>query len=86
MPDESQDLPGEGELLDQTDIDALIAEAMDEPDEIIYDPMGNKINAPKGTRIEPYDFRNPIFLTEVELRRVRIRHEEFIRYLAARLS
>lgn len=86
MPDDPQDFPGEGELLDQTDIDALIAEAMDEPDEIIYDPQGNKITTSKGTRIEPYDFRNPIFLTEVELRRVRIRHEEFIRYLAARLS
>ena len=87
MADEpNNELPGEGELLDQTDIDALIAEAMDEPDEIIYDPEGNKVTAAKGTRIEPYDFRNPIFLTEVELRRVRIRHEEFIRYLAARLS
>ena len=83
MADEEQD---EGELLNQTDIDALIQEAMEEPEEIIYDPDGNKVKTPKGTRIEPYDFRNPIFLTEVELRRVRIRHEEFIRYLAARLS
>lgn len=86
MPNDSQDHLGDGELLDQTDIDALIAEAMDESDEIIYDPEGNKVKTQKGTRIETYDFRNPIFLTEVELRRVRIRHEEFIRYLAARLS
>jgi len=86
MPNEPQDMPDEGEFLDQTDIDALIAEALDEPDEIIYDPEGNKVRTMKGTRIEPYDFRNPVFLTEVELRRVRIRHEEFIRYLAARLS
>ena len=86
MADDFQDVSGEGELLDQTDIDALISEAMDEPDEIIYDPEGNKVKTQKGTRIEPYDFRNPIFLTEVELRRVRIRNEEFIRYLAARLS
>lgn len=83
MADDEQN---EGELLNQTDIDALIQEAMEEPEEIIYDPEGNKVKTPKGTRIEPYDFRNPIFLTEVELRRVRIRHEEFIRYLAARLS
>lgn len=88
MSDEEEDLnsPEPGELLDQTDIDALIAEAMDEPDEVIYDPEGNKVTTAHGTRIEQYDFRNPIFLTEVELRRVRIRHEEFIRYLAARLS
>ncbi|MCH6255836.1 flagellar motor switch protein FliM [Puniceicoccaceae bacterium K14] len=82
--EENQEM--EGELLDQSDIDALISEAVDEPDEIIYNPEGVRIAAPKGTRIEPYDFRNPIFLSEVELRRVRIRHEEFIRYLAARLS
>ncbi len=86
MADENSQDPTEGELLNQTDIDALIQEAMEEPEEIIYDPEGNKVKTPKGTRIEPYDFRNPIFLTEVELRRVRIRHEEFIRYLAARLS
>lgn len=75
-----------GELLDQSDIDALISEAVDEPDEIIYSPEGVRVATPKGTRIEAYDFRNPIFLSEVELRRVRIRHEEYIRYLAARLS
>ena len=86
MSDDDDDNVNPGELLNQTDIDALIAEAMEEPEEIIYDPEGNKVKTPKGTRIEPYDFRNPIFLTEVELRRVRIRHEEFIRYLAARLS
>ena len=33
-----------------------------------------------------YDFRNPVFLTEVELRRLRMLHEDFIRYLSARLS
>lgn len=84
--DDFMDGMSASELLNQTDIDALIAEAMEEPDEIIYDPEGNKVKTPRGTRIEPYDFRNPIFLTEVELRRVRIRHEEFIRYLSARLS
>lgn len=86
MSDDPQEEASEGELLDQNDIDALIAEALDEPDEIVYDPDGNLILSQKGARVEPYDFRNPVFLTEVELRRVRIRHEEFIRYLAARLS
>ena len=86
MSDDPQEEASEGELLDQNDIDALIAEALDEPDEIVYDPDGNLILSQKGARVEPYDFRNPVFLTEVELRWVRIRHEEFIRYLAARLS
>ena len=51
MADEFSGLPGAGELLDQTDIDALIAEAMDEPYDIIYDPEGNKVKTQKGTRI-----------------------------------
>lgn len=84
--EEEHEEEGGSELLNQTDIDALIAEAVDEPEEVVFDPEGRRVASSKGARIEPYDFRNPIFLTEVELRRVRIRHEEFIRYLAARLS
>jgi flagellar motor switch protein FliM len=38
------------------------------------------------SKIEPYDFRNPAFLSEAELRRLRLLHEDFIRYLSARLS
>jgi flagellar motor switch protein FliM len=34
----------------------------------------------------PYDFRNPVFLAEAELRQLRLMHEDFVRYLAARLS
>ena len=34
----------------------------------------------------PYDFRNPAFLAEAELRQLRLMHENFVRYLAARLS
>lgn len=37
-------------------------------------------------RVEPYDFRNPAHLAEAELRRLRVLHEECLRYLAARLS
>src|SRR5581483_7077474 len=36
--------------------------------------------------IQPYDFRQPAFLSSGELRKIRIRHEEFIRSLAAQLS
>ena len=36
--------------------------------------------------MEAYDFRNPAFLSETELRRLRLVHEDFIRYLSARLS
>lgn len=36
--------------------------------------------------VQAYDFRHPAFLSPGELRRLRLRHEEFIRALAARLS
>ncbi len=38
------------------------------------------------SKIEVYDFRNPVFLSEVDLRRLRAVHEEFVRYLSARIS
>jgi flagellar motor switch protein FliM len=40
----------------------------------------------KPAKAEPYDFRNPSFLSELELRRLRALHEDFLRYLSARLS
>jgi flagellar motor switch protein FliM len=36
--------------------------------------------------VEPYDFTNPAFLGETEMRRLRLLHEEFIRYLEARFT
>lgn len=36
--------------------------------------------------VRPVDFRQPALLSPVELRRLRIRHDEFIRSLSARLS
>ena len=36
--------------------------------------------------IRPYDFRTPAFLAPTELRKLRQRHDEFVRSLAARLS
>ena len=47
-------------------------------------PFGG--DAGEAAKVEPYDFRNPTFLSEIELRRVRLLHEDFIRYLSARLS
>ena len=35
---------------------------------------------------QPFDFRQPVFLSSAELRRLKQRHEEFINALAARLS
>lgn len=37
-------------------------------------------------RIAAYDFRNPAFLSDADLRRLRLAHEDFVRYLSGRLS
>jgi len=41
---------------------------------------------PDRPAIQPYDFRHPAFLSAAELRRLRLRQEDCIRALAARLS
>ncbi len=73
-------------LLSQGGIDALLAQAASEQQDVVYSWDGKRIDDVPNLYVEAYDFRNPIFLTEYELRHVRISHEDFIRYLSARLS
>jgi flagellar motor switch protein FliM len=75
------------DYLDQSEIDKLLAQTAE-----VAAPKQRLIRADgqvgtQGTlKVEPYDFRNPAFLSEVELRRLRLLHEDYIRYLSARLS
>ena len=71
--------------LDQSEIDRLIAQSIEtqEPKASVHGSSASFSSPPK---VEPYDFRNPAFLSEGELRRLRLLHEDFIRYLSARLS
>ena len=73
------------EFLDQSEIDRLIAQSAEAaaPKPAILGVKEGLAGAPK---IEAYDFRNPAFLSENELRRLRLLHEDFIRYLSARLA
>ena len=74
-------------ILDQSEIDKLLAQevAVAPPKQFLIRPDGAK--GPGETlKVEAYDFRNPNFLSEIELRRLRLLHEDFIRYLSARLS
>src|SRR5689334_19333938 len=72
------------DFLDQNEIDKILAQTAEVQAQkaLIIDP------AAAGTppKVEAYDFRNPAFLSEGELRRLRLLHEDFIRYLSARLS
>lgn len=84
MPD-ANDNSGGG-ILDQNEIDQLLAQAASETRPPVLRSDGTRDENADPSRVESYDFRNPAFLTEVELRRLRILHEDFIRYLSARLS
>lgn len=89
------------DILGQSDIDSLLAqvsgdsEETEEPEDdsgegprkekiIYYD--GRLAKADETVKVEPYDFRNPVFLGEAEMRRLRLLHEEFIHFLEARLA
>ncbi|MDP0499624.1 MAG: FliM/FliN family flagellar motor switch protein [Verrucomicrobiota bacterium JB022] len=73
-------------ILNQTDIDAIMAEAGTSPQTLIFRHDGRRVNRGEKITIEEFDFSNPVFMTEGEMRQVRIRHEQFVHHLSARLS
>ena len=74
------------DVLDQSEIDRLLMQAVEAPKQQVYHADGRRTEDGKTLKVEAYDFRNPVFLTEAELRRLRLLHENFIRYLSARIS
>ncbi len=74
------------EVLSQSEIERLLAQVAEEQSHaVIHQTDGTKKEQPRES-ISPYDFRTPVFLTPIELRKLRVHHEEFIQSLAARLS
>jgi len=73
-------------VLDQSEIDRLLSQQTAPPKQQVFQSVASRHFVAENVKIEAYDFRNPVFLTEVELRRLRLLHEDFIRYLSARLS
>ncbi|MGH7943415.1 MAG: flagellar motor switch protein FliM [Opitutaceae bacterium] len=79
---ENSDNPA-AEFLDQSEVDRLLVPSGDgSPKSAVIGPDAQAA----GPKVERYDFRTPAFLSEAELRRLRLLHEDFIRYLSARLS
>jgi flagellar motor switch protein FliM len=78
-----------GDFLDQSEIDKLLSQQAEQPaaKHLVLQPGVRRLG-PDGSerKITHYDFRNPAFLSEIELRHLRILHEDFIRYLSARLA
>ncbi len=77
------------DFLDQSEIDKLLAQGGGgdgAAKKTLIRADGTRTSSTEPIKVEAYDFRNPAFLSEVELRRLRLVHEDFIRYLSARLS
>jgi flagellar motor switch protein FliM len=81
-------LGGLGDLLSQGDIESLMAEARGDSAAIgvIFNSEGDRIPSSANVKVSVCDFRNPVFLTDTEMRQVRMRQETFLHYLSARLS
>jgi flagellar motor switch protein FliM len=76
----------EGDVLSQSEVERLLTQIqVAETAATVLKPGGLKARF-KHEDIQPCDFRQPAFLTSSELRRIRLRHEDFIRSLAAHLS
>ncbi len=80
------DPAGTGDVLSQSEVERLLAQVAEQENNVTVVKDGEGKETKARDSIQPYDFRHPVFLSPTELRRLRIRHEDFIRALAARLS
>ncbi len=82
----ASDAQTEAEILSQNEIEAILSSmGKDAPSEAQI--LSGKRRRPGDIpTVQAYDFRSPVFLSPERLRRLRIKHEEFIRALSARLS
>ena len=81
----ADDLKPQSDFLDQSEIDKILAQTA-AAEARKTGLLSTAAEASGAAKVEAYDFRNPAFLSEGELRRLRLLHEDFIRYLSARLS
>ncbi len=79
-------IPSEAESPDiSTAAQEAVATAAIAAGDVILRADGTRVSS-AAARVQKYDFRNPSFLSEMEMRRLRLLHEDFVRYLAARIS
>ncbi|HEY1171666.1 MAG TPA: flagellar motor switch protein FliM [Verrucomicrobiae bacterium] len=72
--------------MSQSEVERLLAQVAEQENKTTVHQADGSKTAQAVDSIQPYDFRNPVFLSANELRKLRIEHEEYIRALAARLS
>lgn len=79
-------LAGGGDVLTQNEVERLLSQVQElETTTTVFGPQGNRTQH-KVEDIQPFDFRQPAFLAPSEMRKIRLRFEDYIRALAANLS
>lgn len=86
LPDAILGPPTPDQVLSQSEVESLLAQVAEEENSVLVHTVDHQTEKRARDSIQPYDFRHPVFLSPIELRRLRLRHEEFLRTLAARLS
>lgn len=82
----SDPLANGAEVLSQSEVERLLSQVQDqETTTTVLGEQGQRTRH-RAEEIQPFDFRQPAFLAPSELRKIRLRHEDFIRALAANLS
>ena len=73
-------------VLTQNEVENLLSQLQEQDNTTpVYTHKGERTQH-KVEDIQPFDFRQPAFLAPAEMRRIRLRFEDFIRALAANLS
>lgn len=79
-------MSAEASVLSQSDVERLLSQVQEDQGRTdVLTSDGVRQQRPIDS-IQPYDFRQPAFLSARELRKLRLWHEDFIRSLAGRLS
>lgn len=78
------DNPTQSDALEQSDPARMVGPAGAVPPK--KPRVGAVLRPDVAPQVERYDFRTPTFLSEPDLRRLRLLHEDFVRYASGRLS
>ncbi len=86
MPPPNDPLSAGGDVLSQNEVERLLSQVQEQENTTSVFGHGGLLKQHKAEDIQPFDFRQPAFLAPSEMRKIRLRFEDFIRTLAANLS
>lgn len=84
--DNNQPVAAGGDVLSQAEVERLLAQVAEQESKATVLKIDGEVEAHNKETIQPYDFRNPAYLADNEMRRLRIEHEQYLTRLAALLS